>query len=323
MSTLYVIGNGFDLHHGLNTSYKSFGLYLKKEYSRIYDQLLEFFDLPDLCETDSNVDPLWAAFENSLSLLNIDTVFDIHSDYLARPGASSFRDRDWHAFDVEMQRVVADLTDNLFSAFRSFILDVTYPETSSIHAVILTLEHDAKFLSFNYTDTLEKYYQIPPERITYIHGHAREGGVVLGHGVDPEDFTQKDPKPPEGLSDEELEHWMDDMSDQYDYSFESGKASLQEYFAESFKATQDIISGHTEFFDGIGNVDKVFVLGHSFGDVDIPYFEKIIQSVHPSSRFMVSYHENEQREVFRNTICSLGVHKVKVRMIRMTELCAT
>lgn len=27
---LYVIGNGFDVHHGLDTKYTSFGLYLKK-----------------------------------------------------------------------------------------------------------------------------------------------------------------------------------------------------------------------------------------------------------------------------------------------------
>ncbi|WP_377110387.1 AbiH family protein [Pseudoalteromonas sp. R86517] len=26
---LYVIGNGFDVHHGLDTRYTSFGLYLK------------------------------------------------------------------------------------------------------------------------------------------------------------------------------------------------------------------------------------------------------------------------------------------------------
>ncbi|MDX7755866.1 AbiH family protein [Aeromonas caviae] len=28
---LYVIGNGFDVHHGLDTRYTSFGLYLKKK----------------------------------------------------------------------------------------------------------------------------------------------------------------------------------------------------------------------------------------------------------------------------------------------------
>lgn len=30
MSKLYVIGNGFDLHHNLNTTYSTFGVYLKK-----------------------------------------------------------------------------------------------------------------------------------------------------------------------------------------------------------------------------------------------------------------------------------------------------
>ena len=48
MDTLYIIGNGFDLFHGLNTSYKSFGFYLKGKHSEIYDYLIEYYGLPYL-----------------------------------------------------------------------------------------------------------------------------------------------------------------------------------------------------------------------------------------------------------------------------------
>ncbi|MBK7632980.1 MAG: hypothetical protein IPJ13_00905 [Saprospiraceae bacterium] len=49
---LYIIGNGFDLHHNLDTWYSSFGLFLKKTYIDIYDVFLEYYGFGDLDEND-------------------------------------------------------------------------------------------------------------------------------------------------------------------------------------------------------------------------------------------------------------------------------
>ena len=40
-----------------------------------------------------------------------------------------------------------------------------------------------------------------------------------------------------GLSDEDLERWMEYQSDQYDYSFERGKDAVNQYFSATFKGT--------------------------------------------------------------------------------------
>ncbi|EKG1107896.1 hypothetical protein O1O41_004383, partial [Escherichia coli] len=45
---LYVIGNGFDVHHGLDTRYTSFGLYLKNNYWETYELLLDYYGFADL-----------------------------------------------------------------------------------------------------------------------------------------------------------------------------------------------------------------------------------------------------------------------------------
>ncbi|MEX5528372.1 AbiH family protein [Pseudomonas syringae] len=37
MQILYIIGNGFDLHHGLPTQYKHFKDYLRTEDPEVYD----------------------------------------------------------------------------------------------------------------------------------------------------------------------------------------------------------------------------------------------------------------------------------------------
>ena len=38
MKTLYVIGNGFDIHHKLDTRYQNFANYLTKNDNKVYDQ---------------------------------------------------------------------------------------------------------------------------------------------------------------------------------------------------------------------------------------------------------------------------------------------
>lgn len=319
MKTLYIIGNGFDLYHGLDTSYKSFGLYLKSEYNPLYDQLLVFFGLPDLSEPDSEIDPLWKDFENSLSLLDVDTVFEEHSGFLASPGASGFRDRDWHAFEIEMERVVNDLTTNLFEAFRKFILKVKYPEHCKIKGKLL-LDRHANYLSFNYTETLQRYYRIPDAKIAYIHGDARGDEIVLGHGVDPQNFIPDGPTPPEGLCEEGYERWIEYMDDQYDYSFESGKHALQTYFSESFKPTEDIIQTYITFFNGLESVDQIYILGHSLGDVDIPYFKKIFCSAKDLENVTVTYYSDWEYTSHQQTLVALGLPENKIHLVKMDSL---
>ncbi|MDH1365943.1 bacteriophage abortive infection AbiH family protein, partial [Acinetobacter johnsonii] len=75
---LYVIGNGFDVHHGLDTKYTSFGLYLKKNYRDVYNLLLEHFGFTDLDPDfpSSMLDPLWSEFESSMSGLSTDSVLE-------------------------------------------------------------------------------------------------------------------------------------------------------------------------------------------------------------------------------------------------------
>jgi hypothetical protein len=43
--TLYIVGNGFDLHHGIRSSYKAFGEYLKGHDRNTYDVVERFFDV--------------------------------------------------------------------------------------------------------------------------------------------------------------------------------------------------------------------------------------------------------------------------------------
>ena len=61
-NVLYIIGNGFDLHHGVASSYASFCKWLKK-----HD-----FELYDLYETVCSYDALWSDFETSMAYVDRD-----------------------------------------------------------------------------------------------------------------------------------------------------------------------------------------------------------------------------------------------------------
>jgi len=258
-SKLYIIGNGFDIYHGLDTKYQTFGLFLKNNHITIYDHLIEYYGFSDL---DIN-DALWAEFENSLALLNSDTVLEAYSDSVARPSSPDFRDRDWNTFAIDIEMIVEELTVKLFKAFREFILNVEYPNYLSVRN--LPLDKNALYLTFNYTDTLERYYGIPRENILHLHGKASSKGnvFILGHGIDPQSFESEDPKPPKGLSDEEHEQWLEHMADSYDHSYELGKNELLKYFSQSFKETSLIINDNQSFFETVKNIKEVIVLGHS------------------------------------------------------------
>lgn len=319
MNSLYIIGNGFDLHHELDTRYSSFGLYLHEHYGTIYGQLLEYFGLPHISGNDENVDPFWSNFEHSLSLLDVEMVYGAYSGSLANPGSPGFRDRDWNTFAIDMEMVVDSLTRNLTKAFHEFISKIDYSVIPSDKH--LPLNARALYLSFNYTDTLEGFYGISENQITYIHGKAVGGDeIILGHGIDPDNFKEEPPKPPVGVSDEELELWREQMSDQFDYSLELGKNALQDYFSSSFKDTQAVIKGNTEFFDSIQDIDQVFILGHSLSEVDLPYFEKVITSITRTPKFTVSYLRDSERVSHTETLCRLGIQESQIRMIKIETL---
>ncbi|ARR50950.1 hypothetical protein ETN89_18730 [Photobacterium damselae subsp. damselae] len=317
---LYVIGNGFDAHHGLDTRYTSFGLYLKNNYWETYELLIEHYGFSDLNPDypTSMSDPLWSEFETSMSLLDKDSVLEANMDAMPNYASDDFRDRDRYTLQIEMERILGLLTTELYKAFKEFILAVQFPQFDSSRTV--NIDRDAVYLTFNYTDTLAQYYEVPDENILFIHEKADEDveELILGHGVDPENFKEKPAEPPAGLSEEDLERWMEYQSDQYDYSYERGKDAINQYFSATFKGTEQIIKNNEDFFAGLGNVDEVFVLGHSLAEVDLPYFQKLAESVKTDAKWVATYYDPDDQQTHYDTLTGLGITNVSV--VKMEQI---
>jgi hypothetical protein len=309
---LYIIGNGFDLHHELKTSYWNFAEYLRETNSKIYDRLVSYIRLSNDEET------LWGKFEENLAKLDAAEVLSDNSDIIPEISSDDY-EKDMHVFPSIMSDILSDLTEGLVSEFQDFIRIVQYPPSAFEFSV--SWDKQAKFLSFNYTDTLERIYKIEPDHIEYIHNTAHRGDekIILGHGVDPKNFEEKRPEPPQGLSKEELQDWWDEHDD-YDPSYTPGKETLMEYFQASFKPTQEIIKAKSYFFQSLFDVENVFVFGHSLSEVDIPYFQEIVKSVRKDAKWTVSIYSEEEISLHSDALLSLGLNQDQIEFIYLEDI---
>lgn len=103
---LYVIGNGFDIHHGINNSYANFRDWMQDEYP---DVMEDFEKVYGECDNE-----WWGDFENQLASLNIleyagNIAFENQPDFL-----SERCERTWNDAQIEVEQQL----DSLYSSLR-------------------------------------------------------------------------------------------------------------------------------------------------------------------------------------------------------------
>lgn len=318
-TTLYVIGNGFDLYHDFKTSYQKFALFLQKHEEGIHQYLIDYFSLPYLEKEkpEDEWDPLWSEFERALADLDIDALLEDNRDLTPDFTLDDFKTRDMYYYEAEMQSVVDLLTKDLRKSFKKFILSVQI--TKNMDVDILGLDKDARYLSFNYTNTLEKLYNITHKNITYIHGFALDNysDLILGHGVDPDIIQSRKNNAPDNLSDQEKEEWYKNEEDNYEFAYEEAKTEILNYFYKSFKSTSEVIKENTQFFDDLKDIETINVLGHSVSEVDHPYFKKIIDSTKNYVKWFVTYHNESEKADIMVRLINLGIRKGQITLVKM------
>jgi Bacteriophage abortive infection AbiH len=261
---LYIIGNGFDLLHGLKTGFGNFKRYLRENSPELFVLFTKYIpgDGPDREDE-------WRDFETRLAHLSVDELLDDMQSFLPAYGDEEWSDSGHHDFEVEIERVLQSLTKDLRRHFEDWIECVRPVAPKS-----LEIDPGALFLSFNYTSTLEVIYQVAPSRILHLHGYIDDvySEIVLGHGRN----SPSNP-PPKGVS------------RAADQRLIAGGRIISGYFAATFKNTNMVIASNRAWFDKLNSVTEVIVLGHSLGDIDLPYFQEVANCVTPDSKWTVSY----------------------------------
>ena len=188
ITDLYIIGNGFDLHHGINSSYFEYRIWLKKHYEDIYWEIVNTFEVDDESEDykiklEERQHPWWKDFENNLGNISLSEIVDncVFTNY---PDFSSeeFRDRDYHAAEIAVELQLSKLVTDIKATFEEWVASLNTPDRSN--KILIGDTKTAFFITFNYTNTLETLYDIPSNSICYIHGKAEnDEELIIGQVV--------------------------------------------------------------------------------------------------------------------------------------------
>ena len=267
---LYIIGNGFDRAHNLPTAYSDFNDWLRGNsyvQDNLSDNKMFASDLDDIfrfSESNGEQIELWSDFEKALGCLNIGSyIQNVASDW----GNIDYSDEDGIALGDLSEQVygyIENITkplalDHIAERFAAWVKSMPlYDDTDPIYEDI---DPEGIFLTFNYTDVLEKVYRVDPARILHIHGRAsaENSEIIVGHGAmyDPNTYAKVEQR------------------------LLGTNADVSSLLANSMnnlrKNTADIIKQYQRWFDNLKNygVEEIYLYGLSFGTVDDAYYKEI------------------------------------------------
>lgn len=282
---LLIVGNGFDRAHSLPTGYIDFKKYMS-ELIREYqgeaksETLLELKEIPgpgmpkihtrngivDDYESERKLvywlidevakkkrDLKWGEFENYLGQLNTKKTLKIWEE-------DEFNEQ-------FLREAISDISGFFFEWINT--IDLSAVQKKNPYLSIIDGENDIA-ISFNYTETLEKVYEMKASNICYVHGQ-REMNPVLQMKKKMLSFGK------------ENSNLVVGFGKKYVRNKKMAKKKL--LLMSLFKDTEKIIYAHKDFFDKIAYLDikEIYSFGFSFSDVDIPYINKICNELNRKS----------------------------------------
>ena len=264
MRHLYIIGNGFDLHHSIPSSYYDYMRWVELRYPMLYDEISRTF-------TDADKESWWADFEMRLAdvecMYNFEVI--VYPDYTIE--GISMNGRNSAERLAALYKAIQRTFAIWVSGLNDYLMSSVQPDIS--------FDTDAMYLTFNYTNTLQDIYHIPDSQVLHIHGNVRRGDdVIIGHDSDGGAFP---------YIQEEI---IDITTDGYE---------VAEQISAFRKPTSKLIEAHRIFFESLGETLQISVCGFSFSFVDMPYIKEIIKYVSDDVEWKIYVHS--LRDVMKMT----------------------
>ncbi|HHC2393154.1 TPA: bacteriophage abortive infection AbiH family protein [Klebsiella pneumoniae] len=265
---LYIIGNGFDIRHGLPTRYKHFKSYLAKNDKELYDAIEEYIPAGDE----------WNELESALGEIDYELILQNSEMFLVTYNTEDWSDAYHHDYQYEVDKITRMLSARLKEQFADWVKGINIADAYNSEQYIPPIPRESLYFSFNYTNTLQQIYAVPDAQIMHIHGNCSyDEDLILGHSF----RVEKSLNPYIG-PDQDIR-----IAEAYD--------SIDKYFGNTFKPSEDIIKEENVFFSSLKNVDEVIVLGHSLAEVDGEYFAEINKSIPKSARWIVALYKGEEK----------------------------
>ena len=307
MKRLFIIGNGFDLAHGIHSSYEDFREFLVSKLGTITGKKYDNFDFTDssiltndyiktpendlltilyflsVAEYDGTLNIEWKNIEKSVGELDFSEFENFFID-------ESEDDKEYRAnwINYDMFLPYVDLLTEIPNYFREWIWQISLYNVSINKNIQKFFDSNTVFLCFNYTNTLERVYNVSRNNICYIHGNANEKtNIYFGHG---NDLT--------------YDNFINSISNDNYYSVAEEYCMINDILR---KPVMNIIDNNLDFFKSLNNIDQIYSYGFSYGLVDQPYIRKICEYIPQNCEWYInSYPEKMQKETFKNIINNCG-----------------
>lgn len=290
---LNIIGNGFDLFHGLPSNYYYFGCYLIQNDPEFFELIGNMYSIkfrrmvgPSIAHEYEYVveDILWKDFEGYLGKVDEYFIVDSYEDDLCL----EYND------PVEIEMNEDESAERLKDYFAKWVKDTLDPESNykiirnyMVPQGLSLVDSSDYYVVFNYTHVLQQLYNVPDSRIHYVHGEStsdEECNLIVGHGND------------ERI--DELKAMINRLEEAYDYSqsmqnrIDENKCLLR-YIERLRKNVSVCMLGCNSFYNSIeDDVTTISVYGLSLSDVDIPYLRQLHRRF-PEAKWEFSYYSDD------------------------------
>lgn len=293
MASLFVIGNGFDIAHGIKSNYSDFRGYLIKTHQgvKVGDDyvppvpeptlLSEYYDENEVVEyiiyvINRHTTEEWSELESCLGEKIFPTLRSEMREIYIDEEEKEIHQAVCYNQDTSrsLRNVILKLKEFFYKWVNTTLSNLSDIKSDSEKNNILK-KGKSYYLNFNYTNTLEKVYDIPDSRICHIHGKCGDPieKNYFGHSniIEP----QEDPV-----------YW----------GCEDDFFKLKELLR---KDVEFALYSNQSFFDKLKGVDKIYPYGFSFSETDDIYTEKLISLFPDAQWYFNKYDYEEKNEVIK------------------------
>ena len=305
MSSLFIIGNGFDVAHGIPTTYNDFRKWVINEYPdsiAFRDETIsleEYGNLPvDVVAAETLVYAMdhasgeeWNDFEDALSNINFLHKIPRLPEAKENEPESEHNNRvTSHLLMIdELSSAIIKSAEEYWSLFFSdwikTVEEKIEGDNYKVHNSLFQLFSDStnQYMNFNYTKTLQNLYGVSV--VKHIHNRVGQN-LVFGHG---------------------------DLKAEYEEPYESdvrmtiGSSDFNDFIQSFRKDTDRQIRKYSKFFKNLdSSIDKVYSYGFSYSKVDSPYIKLVIDKISPNTTWYFTEFETKNAE-------SLRIKKIRLR----------